>query len=189
MFKRPFAALLIFCVVLGGGALAWAQTSPPRPTLDASAETSTTPSGDATAKRTQVKACVQQARQSAGQGGDRASVKAAVKKCFADAGIARGGRGGKDGNAGILGRVVHGDLVVRGKDGGFENVTYDRGTLERVSGDSLTLKRPDGVSVTVTLTPTTKYRGASGVSDLKTGQPAVVVSKDHNAIRVGQHSP
>jgi hypothetical protein len=56
------------------------------------------------------------------------------------------------------GRVVHGDLIVKTKNG-FENVTVDRGTVKSVSAGSLTLERPDAKQVTVTLTDATKFRG------------------------------
>ena len=73
-------------------------------------------------------------------------------------------RGRHPGAAAIRGRVIHGDLVVKGQDGKFENVTYDRGTLDGVSGDTLTLTRPDGKKVSVKLTSDTKFRGVSGAS-------------------------
>src|SRR5437763_12145934 len=47
------------------------------------------------------------------------------------------------GAGGMLARVVHGDLVVRAKSG-FENVTYDRGSVTSAGNGSITLHRPDG---------------------------------------------
>src|SRR4051794_1769392 len=85
-------------------------------------------------------------------------------------------------SAGVLARAVHGDLVVRGKDGNFENVTYDRGTLDGVSGDTLTLTRPDGKKVSVKLTSDTKYRGVASASELKAGKPTVATSRDGQAL-------
>ncbi|MBV8980959.1 MAG: hypothetical protein JO086_08680, partial [Acidimicrobiia bacterium] len=95
---------------------------------------------------------------------------------------------GKDGRAkGIFRRVVHGDVVVRGKDG-FQNVTYDRGKEDSVSGDTLTITRPDGKQVSVKLTSTTRYRGVKDASQLQTGKETLVLSKDGNALMVGQRS-
>jgi hypothetical protein len=88
---------------------------------------------------------------------------------------------------GILSRVVHGDLIVRGKDG-FQNVTYDRGKEDSVSGGTLTITRPDGKKVSVKLTSDTKYKGVKDASQLQAGKPTLVVSKDGNALVVGQRS-
>jgi len=92
---------------------------------------------------------------------------------------------GKAGRAGILRRVVHGDLVVRGKDG-FQNVTYDRGTEDGVSDNALTITRPDGKKVTVKLTSDTRYSGVKDASGLQAGKQTLVLSKDGNALMVGQ---
>ena len=88
---------------------------------------------------------------------------------------------------GILRRVVHGDLIVRGKDG-FQNVTYDRGKEDGVSGGTLTITRPDGKKVDVKLTSDTKYKGVKDASQLQAGKPTLVVSKDGNALVVGQRA-
>src|SRR3954471_23922583 len=86
---------------------------------------------------------------------------------------------------GILRRVVHGDLIVRGKDG-FQNVTYDRGKEDSVSNNTLTITRPDNKQVSVKLTPDTKFRGVKDASQLQTGKQTLVLSKDGNALMVGQ---
>jgi hypothetical protein len=88
---------------------------------------------------------------------------------------------------GYLKRVVHGDLIVRGKDG-FQNVTYDRGKEDGVSGGTLTITRPDGKKVDVKLTSDTKYKGVKDASQLQAGKPTFVVSRDGNALVVGQRS-
>ena len=95
-------------------------------------------------------------------------------------------RGGQQPNA-ILRRVVHGDLIVRGKDG-FQNVTYDRGKEDGVSDNTLTITRPDGKKVSVKLTSDTKYKGVKDASQLQAGKPTIVISKDGNALIVGQRS-
>ena len=150
MLKRNLAVLVLAAVVLGGGALAWAQTS------DGSPSAPTVTSGAAAA---------QQGPSQPGQPN----------------------RPGRQGRAGILRRVVHGDLIVRGKDG-FQNVTYDRGKEDGVSGDTLTITRPDGKKASVKLTSDTKYRGVKDASGLQAGKPTLVLSKDGNALIVGQRS-
>ena len=142
MLKRNLAVLVLAATLLGGGALAWAQTS------DGSSTAPTT--GAPTAQQQGPKAARQQ-------------------------------------RAGILRRVVHGDLIVRGKDG-FQNVTYDRGKEDGVPGDTLTITRPDGKRVSVKLTSDTKYKGVKDASGLQAGKPTLVVSKDGNALVVGQRA-
>lgn len=95
------------------------------------------------------------------------------------------GKGGK--HAGVLRRVVHGDLVVRTKKG-FENMTYDRGTVSAVSATSITVQRPDGVSVTKTIDANTRFRGAQSASDVKSGSPAIVLSKGGAAVLIAQRA-
>ena len=141
MLKRNLAALVLAAVLLGGGAIAWAQTGDG----SSSAPTTTAPKAQGAPER----------------GGHR--------------------------EYGLLRRVVHGDLIVRGKDG-FQNVTYDRGTEDGVSGDTLTITRPDGKKVSVKLTSDTKYKGVKDRSELQAGKPTIVVSKDGNALVVGQRS-
>jgi hypothetical protein len=83
--------------------------------------------------------------------------------------------------------VVHGDLIVRGKNG-FQNVTYDRGKEDGVSDNTLTITRPDGKNVSVKLTSDTKYKGVKDASELQTGRPTLVVSQNGNALIVGQRN-
>src|SRR5437899_8921934 len=84
-----------------------------------------------------------------------------------------------------LRRVVHGDLIVRTKDG-FENVTVDRGKVTAVSASSITIERPDGVSVTKAVTAETKFRGVDSVEHVERGKGALVVSKGNNAVLIAQ---
>src|SRR5712691_3388658 len=82
---------------------------------------------------------------------------------------------------GPLRRVVHGDLIVRTKDG-FENVTVDRGKVTASSASSITIERPDGVSVTKTVTADTKFRGIHSADQLAHDKGALVVSKGDTAV-------
>ena len=75
----------------------------------------------------------------------------------------------------------------RRKDG-FQNVTYDRGKEDGVSGDTLTITRPDGKKVSVKLTSDTKFKGVKDASQLQAGKPTLVVSKDGTALIVGQRA-
>lgn len=199
MFKRNLAAVLIGGLVLGGGAVAWAQSDASRPTVttDVAAAVgadnpdATTPPAD-----------------QAGQP-DPAGRRAAVQKCLADAGIVKGTKPtadqrraarqclkeagykgrlrGRAGAGAILKRTVHGTLTIRAKGGSFQTVTYDRGTEKSLDGDTLVITRPDGPTVTVKLTATTKFRGVKDASGLQAGRPTVVVSdNDGNAVLVGQ---
>jgi hypothetical protein len=97
---------------------------------------------------------------------------------------AKGPRAG----GGVLKRIVHGDLVIRGKNG-FQNVTYDRGSVTSASSDSITLHRPDGKDVTYALNGSTKYKGIQNAGEIRTNQPAIVVSQEGAAIIVAQRNP
>jgi len=101
---------------------------------------------------------------------------------------ANGGREGRAGRPGanIVGRAVHGDLVVRGKDGGYENVSIDKGIVQAKGDHTITLKRPDGPAVTIKIDDNTRYRGVDSFDAVETGKPAVIVSKDKTAVMVGQ---
>jgi hypothetical protein len=85
-------------------------------------------------------------------------------------------------------RAIHGDLIVRGKDGQFQNVTVDRGTVETKGDNTLTLKRPDGQTVTVKVDANTKYRGVSGFDAIQTGKPAGVATQGGVAKTVVQRA-
>src|SRR4051812_11857548 len=140
MLKRNLAVLVLAAALIGGGAVAWAQTTDSSPTAPTQ-----TPNAQ--------------------QAGPRSRHPRA---------------------AALMGRVVHGDLVVRGRDGAFENVTYDRGTLDGVSGDTLNLTRPDGKKVSVKVTSDTKFRGVANASELKAGKQTLVTSRDGKALTVAQ---
>ena len=99
-------------------------------------------------------------------------------------------RDGANAGPGPLRRAVHGDLVVRGQDGRFESLTFDRGTVNEATDTSkLVLDRPDGKQVTLELTSETRYRGMEGAAQVREGQPAVATSRDGNALSVRQRDP
>jgi hypothetical protein len=98
-------------------------------------------------------------------------------------GTAAAGRKGRAG--GLLRRVVHGDLTVRGKQG-FQNVTYDRGMVTAKGDASFTITRPDKVTVTIKVSDTTRYRGIQSFDQLQVNKPAIVLSQGGNAVMVGQ---
>lgn len=101
----------------------------------------------------------------------------------------KGPKGGRGPGIGVLGHAVSGDLIVRTKDGTFEEVQFDRGTLNASDAASLTLRRPDGVNVTVKLDDQTRYRGVENAAALQKDQPVVVVAKDGTARAVMQRDP
>ncbi|HEX2849596.1 MAG TPA: hypothetical protein VHN98_03550 [Acidimicrobiales bacterium] len=86
----------------------------------------------------------------------------------------------------LLRRSVHAELVVKAKDGSFQTIDIDKGTLSNVNGDVLKVDRPDGKQVTVKVDSATRYRGISGAGALRTGDKIVVVSKGGTAVVVGQ---
>ncbi|HKA05370.1 MAG TPA: hypothetical protein VKD67_13615 [Acidimicrobiales bacterium] len=83
-------------------------------------------------------------------------------------------------------RAVHGDVVVKAKDGSFVTVTFDRGTVTAASDTSVTLQRPDNQSVTLTVNGDTKVHGAASAAALQTGKDAVVISKSGTATQILQ---
>ena len=87
------------------------------------------------------------------------------------------------GKAGILKGAIHGDLLVRSKDGSTHTVTFDRGKVGSLSASSITIQRPDGVSVTDALTDRTVFNGTPR-DQLTSGTPVIVVSDGHTATHV-----
>jgi hypothetical protein len=167
MIKRNAAILLIAALVFGVGATAWAQGAPERPKLTDD-------------QKSTLRTCLQQAKQN--------QDREAARQCFAAAGVTKGeAQARKPGvKRGIERRAIHGDLIVRNKDGQFVPVTFDRGTLEAKGDNTLTLKRPDGVTVTVTVDDATKYKGVDSFAEVETGKRALVFSRDGKALVVCQ---
>jgi len=114
--------------------------------------------------------------------------QAAPRKPDGPRGQGAGRRGGRFGHRfGPLARAIHGDVIVRAQQGnGFENVTFDRGEVTAVNASSITVRRPDGQSVTKAIDSNTRFRGVQSAAEVKTGKPALVVSKGGTATLVAQ---
>ena len=159
MVKRHLAGLIVAAAVIGSGAVAAAAP------------------GDRPAKE-QVKACRE--AQQAGQ--------APSEECKALRERAQGRKRPRPGQA-ALAHAIHGDLLVKTKDGKFETVTFDKGVVESKGDRSITLKRDDGKSVTLKVNDDTTYKGVDSFDAVAVGKPAIVVSKDGTARHVGQRTP
>jgi hypothetical protein len=86
----------------------------------------------------------------------------------------------------LLARTDHATIELR-RHGSWVTIDLDRGKVAAVSASSITLDRPDGQSVTLAITPTTRFRGVSGPGAVVTDQRATVVSENGSALWVAQH--
>ena len=71
-----------------------------------------------------------------------------------------------------LRRLVHGDVVVQGKDNQLRNVRLDHGVLQSVDGSTLAIKEADGSTVDIATTEQTRIvrdGQVVKVGDLKAG--------------------
>jgi hypothetical protein len=91
------------------------------------------------------------------------------------------GHGARTGHRHLLGRAVHGDLIVHTK-AGFVTVTFDRGAVKSVNGQQLTLTEGTRTATYKTLTLTipsgarVRDNGQkAALADVKPGQRAMVV--------------
>lgn len=167
MLKRNVAIVLVAALVLGGSALALAQGGPPRPTAEPGGKQG---GADRQARRWALRQCLDRAGQD----------EEARRRCQAEHGKV---------GPGVLRRAVHGDLIVRGEDGSFQTVAFDRGMVNQATdGARIVLDRPDGKQATLQLTADTRYRGVGDAGALRKGQPAMVVSRDGKAVVVAQRS-
>ncbi len=207
LLKRNAAVVVLAGLVFGGAAAAWAGGSPARPTVLAAAQTdetvphASTPGDPVTqhaplaaaerqAKHDAVRACIEAA------GGD-AAARRACRPAGAPHGPGHPGPGpggpGRPGHAGLglLGKAVHGSVVVPGPtEGTWQTVTFDRGKVDATTdGSRIVLDRPDGETVTIALTADTKYHGIADAAGIKKGEPAMVISKDAKATQVVQRDP
>jgi hypothetical protein len=99
----------------------------------------------------------------------------------------RRGLEGRQARRGARSRAVHGDLIVRGKDG-FQNVSFDKGEVVGHSDTSITLKRADGVEVTKAINADTKFKGVGSAGEIVDAKPALVISKGDTAVAVAQRA-
>jgi len=79
--------------------------------------------------------------------------------------------------AGLLNRVVRGDLTIRAKGGTYVQIHYERGQISAVSSSSITITGPDGKGATFAVTATTRIRSGGklvAIGDLSKGHNAVV---------------
>ena len=104
----------------------------------------------------------------------------AITKAAATGTAAPDAAGGK---AGVLKGAIHGDLLVRSKDGSTRTVTFDRGNVTSIAASSITIERPDGVSVSKDLTDRTVFNGMAR-DKLTNGTPVIVVSEGQTATHV-----
>jgi hypothetical protein len=95
------------------------------------------------------------------------------------------GKDGKDGKDGkrhkirraVIARGMHGEWVVKGKDGKPVTLATIRGEVTAVSPTSVTVKAEDGVSETFAVNSDTKVKGAdvTSISGVKVGAKGAVV--------------
>jgi hypothetical protein len=158
MIKRMLSTVVVASLVLGGAAYAYAQAQPDDPRAAGDAPEA------APGPRARCRAVL------GGDDGARAQGARARRFCRHHA---------------LLARTVHGDLVVRTRDG-FANLTYDRGEVTSVSAEEITLRRPDGPSVTLALADDTRYIGVGGPDEIRTGEQAAVLAREGTAVAVAQ---
>lgn len=68
--------------------------------------------------------------------------------------------------------TLHGEAVVKTKDGGTQTVAVQRGEVTAIDGDSMTVKSTDGFTVTWTFGDdlrVVEHRATVRVSDVKVG--------------------
>lgn len=178
MLKQRIATLLVGGLVLGGGAIALAETNPADPKVGSGRgiAPSEAPAGDRGAAR----ACIEAHKANAD-----AEPSAECKALREQLGK-RGHREGHRPGAGLLRRGIHGEVIVEQEDGGFETLEFDKGTLTSADGGSVVLERADRVTVRVETNEATKFKGVEGADELRTGDKVFVVSKDGVARLVAQ---
>lgn len=177
MTKRILGLAIAAVLVLGVAGVALAAASPQRPSFsleETAVALAADPGPPAGGKRQEMMACV---KAKVDAGGDR---KAALGECAASLGVkaARPGQPGGKGLPARIGRAAHAEVIVpkKGVEGQWETVQVDRGKITAASAASLSVQRPDGPTVTVTVVPGTKVRGAATAADLAVGREVVVVS-------------
>jgi hypothetical protein len=85
-------------------------------------------------------------------------------------------RKGKRAERALIGRGMHGEWVVKGKDGKPVTLETIRGTVTAVGSSRLTVKAEDGFTETFTTNSDTKVRGgADSLGEVKVGAKGAVV--------------
>ena len=154
--KRNLAVVIVTSVVLGAGAVAWAQEAPPDPSTGDPAPPAAAAPGEASDE-------VRPPKHHRGRHQHKAGM-------------------------GLAGPAIHGDVIIPNGEGGFEEVTFDKGIV-RQEGDGYVLERPDGVKVQVKLTDSTKFRGIENASQIRVGERAMVVSEKNGDARSFNQRP
>ena len=77
----------------------------------------------------------------------------------------------------VIGRGMHGEFVVKGKDGKPVTLVTVRGQVTAVGATSVTVKAEDGFTATFAVNGDTKVRGAEAkaIGDVKVGATGAVV--------------
>lgn len=95
-------------------------------------------------------------------------------------GEGRHGRFGGRGLGELDGQPLHGEFVVKGKDGKPVTVDVQRGDVTAVSASSVTLRSEDGFTATYAIAKDTKVRinaKGSTAAQVKTGDKAMVTAR------------
>jgi hypothetical protein len=87
------------------------------------------------------------------------------------------------GKSGMLKGAIHGDLLVRNRDGSTKTVTFDRGKISAISASAITIERPDGASVSKDINDQTVFNGTDR-DKLTSGMPVIVVSEGQTATHI-----
>lgn len=90
---------------------------------------------------------------------------------------AEGDKAGKARRHALRARGMHGEWVVKGRDGAPVTLASVRGTVTAVGAASVTVRAEDGYTATYTVNAGTRVRGADidAISDVEVGARAVVV--------------
>ncbi|HET6909863.1 MAG TPA: hypothetical protein VFH54_11035 [Mycobacteriales bacterium] len=98
----------------------------------------------------------------------------------------RAGRMGKLGQRALLGRLEHGELTLRGRNGGV-TVDIQRGTVSAVSPTSITVTSLDNFSQIYDVTGTTKVRAGKAVGSISSvhdGDKVLLLASGGKALRI-----
>lgn len=101
-----------------------------------------------------------------------------------------GGPGGPSGPGRHLGRpgggpMLHGEGVIKGKDGNYQEVATQKGEVTKVGSTSVTIVSDDGYSAEYDVNDDTKVhkdREDASINDIATGDTVHVVARTANAV-------